>query len=101
VDSITTSGNKEDYVSMGMASAIKLKKVVANTANVLAIEACAAAQAIDFLSPLKTSPALQKAHAAIRKVSPRVDHDRVLARDFAELARLVLSGALLTATEAS
>jgi histidine ammonia-lyase len=101
VDSITTSGNKEDYVSMGMASAIKLKKVVANTANVLAIEACAAAQAIDFLSPLKTSPALQKAHAAIRKVSPRVDHDRVLARDFAELARLVLSGTLLTATEAS
>ena len=101
VDSITTSGNKEDYVSMGMAGAIKLKKVVANTANVLAIEACAAAQAIDFLSPLKTSPALQKAHAAIRKVSPRVDHDRVLARDFAELARLVLSGTLLTATEAS
>ncbi|HKE30325.1 MAG TPA: histidine ammonia-lyase, partial [Candidatus Angelobacter sp.] len=49
VDSITTSGNKEDYVSMGMAAAIKLKKVVANTSFVLAIEACAAAQALDFL----------------------------------------------------
>src|SRR5258708_30881366 len=86
VDSITTSGNKEDYVSMGMAAAIKLKKVVANTSNVLAIEACAAAQALDFLSPLKTSPPLQKAHAAIRKVSPAVTPDHVLRDYFARLA---------------
>src|SRR6202007_2192722 len=48
VDSITTSGNKEDYVSMGMTAAIKLKKIVENTRNVLAIEAMAAAQALDF-----------------------------------------------------
>ncbi len=95
VDSITTSGNKEDYVSMGMAAAIKLKKVVANTSNVLAIEACAAAQALDFLSPLKTSPPLQKAHAAIRKVSPAVTQDRVLAGDFARLAELVSAGPLI------
>jgi histidine ammonia-lyase len=95
VDSITTSGNKEDYVSMGMAAAIKLKKVVANTTNVLAIEACAAAQALDFLSPLKTSPPLQKAHAAIRKVSPAVTQDRVLAGDFARLAELVSAGPLI------
>ena len=89
VDSITTSGNKEDYVSMGMTAAIKLKKVVANTTNVLAIEACAAAQAIDFLAPLKTSPALQKVHAAIRKVSPKIEQDRVMAGDFAKLAELI------------
>ncbi len=95
VDSITTSGNKEDYVSMGMAAAIKLKKVVANTTNVLAIEACAAAQALDFLVPLKTSPPLQKAHAAIRKVSPAVTQDRVLAGDFARLAELVSAGPLI------
>ncbi len=95
VDSITTSGNKEDYVSMGMAAAIKLKKVVANTTNVLAIEACAAAQALDFLAPLKTSPPLQKAHAAIRKVSPAVTQDRVLAGDFARLAELVSAGPLI------
>src|SRR6185436_4342567 len=63
VDSITTSGNKEDYVSMGMGAAIKLKKVVANTRYVLAIEASAAAQALDFLAPLKTSAPLQAAHA--------------------------------------
>ena len=95
VDSITTSGNKEDYVSMGMAAAIKLKKVVANTTHVLAIEACAAAQAIDFLAPLKTSPLLQQAHAAIRKVSPMVEHDRVFAGDFARVADVIRSGALV------
>ena len=86
VDSITTSGNKEDYVSMGMTAAIKLKRVIANTTNVLAIEACAAAQALDFLLPLKSSQPLQQAHAAIRKVSPKIEHDRVFAEDFAKLA---------------
>ena len=95
VDSITTSGNKEDYVSMGMAAAIKLKRVIANTTNVLAIEACAAAQALDFLSPLKSSQPLQKAHAAIRKVSPKIEHDRVFAEDFAKLAELIRAGALI------
>jgi histidine ammonia-lyase len=94
VDSITTSGNKEDYVSMGMTAAIKLKRVIANTTNVLAIEACAAAQALDFLSPLKTSLPLQRAHAAIRKVSPKIEHDRVFADDFAKLAELIRAGAL-------
>ena len=93
-DSITTSGNKEDYVSMGMAAAIKLKKVVANTTNILAIEACAAAQAIDFLAPLKTSPALVKVHAEIRKVSPKIEQDRVLAGDFAEVARIIAAGTI-------
>jgi len=95
VDSITTSGNKEDYVSMGMAAAIKLKKVVANTSFVLAIEACAAAQALDFLAPLRTSKPLQQAHARIRQVSPKIEQDRALADDFTRLAELVRSGALI------
>jgi histidine ammonia-lyase len=94
-DSITTSGNKEDYVSMGMTAAIKLKKIVANTVHILAIEACAAAQAIDFLAPLKTSPLLERAHAAIRKVSPKVEQDRALAPDFVKVAELVRSGGVL------
>ena len=98
VDSITTSGNKEDYVSMGMAAAIKLKRVIANATNVLAIEACAAAQALDFLLPLKSSQPLQKAHAAIRKVSPKIEHDRVFADDFAKLAELIRAGALAEIT---
>jgi histidine ammonia-lyase len=100
VDSITTSGNKEDYVSMGMAAAIKLKRVVANTTHVLAIEACAAAQALDFLLPLKSSQPLQKAHAAIRKVSPKIEKDRVFAEDFARVAELIRAGGAALATKA-
>ena len=68
MDSITTSGNKEDYVSMGMTAALKLKRIVENTRNAMAIEAMAAAQALDFLAPLKTSKRGQAAHAAIRSV---------------------------------
>ena len=94
VDSIVTSGNKEDYVSMGMTAAIKLKKIVANTRFVLAIEACAAAQALDFLAPLKTGKRGQAAYAAIRKVSARVEEDRVLAGDFAKVADVIESGAI-------
>jgi histidine ammonia-lyase len=92
VDSITTSGNKEDYVSMGMTAAIKLKRIVENTRNVLAIEAMAVAQAIDFLAPLKTSKRGQAAHAAIRSVCPTMEKDRVMYKDFAQLAELVASG---------
>jgi histidine ammonia-lyase len=94
VDSITTSGNKEDYVSMGMNAALKLERIVANTTSVLAIEAAAAAQAVEFLAPLKTSSRLQRVHAAIRAVSPNVTHDRVLAEDFAKLARVISEGKL-------
>ena len=86
VDSITTSGNKEDYVSMGMTAALKLKRVVKNTRNVLAIEAMAATQAVEFLAPLKTSKRLQAAQAAIREVSPAMENDRVMYGDFARIA---------------
>ena len=89
VDSITTSGNKEDYVSMGMTASLKLKRIVENARNVLAIEAMAAAQALDFLAPLKTSKRLQFAHAAIRSVCPTMTKDRVMYRDFARIAELI------------
>ena len=92
VDSITTSGNKEDFVSMGMTAANKVKRIVENTRNVLAIEAMAVAQAIDFLAPLKTSKRGQAAHAAIRAVCPTVDKDRVMYKDFARIAQLIASG---------
>ena len=94
VDSITTSGNKEDFVSMGMTAANKLKKIVENTRNTLAIEAMAAAQAIDFLAPLKTSKPLQQAHAAIRSVCRTMEKDRVMYQDFARIAELIGSGRL-------
>jgi histidine ammonia-lyase len=92
VDSITTSGNKEDYVSMGMTAAVKLKRVVDNTRNVLAIEAMAAAQALDFVAPLKTGKRGQKAHHAIRSVCPAMDKDRVMYGDFARTAELIANG---------
>ena len=92
VDSITTSGNKEDFVSMGMTAANKLKRVVENTRNTLAIEAMAAAQAIDFLAPLKPSKPLQLAHAEIRAVCATMQQDRAMYRDFARLAELIASG---------
>jgi histidine ammonia-lyase len=96
VDSITTSGNKEDFVSMGMTAANKLKRVVENTRNVLAIEAMAAAQALDFYlhaeKSLKTSKRGQAAHAAIRSVCATMEKDRVMYQDFARLAELIASG---------
>jgi histidine ammonia-lyase len=89
VDSITTSGNKEDYVSMGMIAAIKLRRVVENTRNVLAIEAMAAAQALDFIAPLETGPRGKKAHAAIRAVSPKMEKDRIMYKDFVKIAQII------------
>ncbi len=94
VDSITTSGNKEDFVSMGMTAANKLQRILANTRNVLAIEALAVAQAIDFLAPLKASKRGQAAHAAIRSVSPPLVEDRVLSHDFARVSSLIAGGTL-------
>ncbi len=97
VDSITTSGNKEDYVSMGMTASLKLKRIVANVNNVLAIEAMAAAQALDFLAPLKPGKRGQAAHAAIRSVCPTMDKDRVMYQDFARIAELIASGKVAAA----
>jgi histidine ammonia-lyase len=92
VDSITTSGNKEDYVSMGMTASLKLKRIVENTRNVMAIEAMAAAQALDFLAPLKTSKRGQAAQAAIRAVCPTMERDRVMYQDFVRIAEVIASG---------
>jgi histidine ammonia-lyase len=97
VDSITTSGNKEDYVSMGMTAATKLKRIVENTRNVLAIEAMAVAQALDFLAPLKTSKRGQAVHAAIRSVCPTMEKDRVMYADFGRVAALIAAGKMAAA----
>jgi histidine ammonia-lyase len=93
-DSITTSGNKEDFVSMGMTAANKLLRVIDNTRNVLALEALAVAQALDFRAPMKTGKRGQAAHAAIRAVSPSVTTDRILTDDFRRVAALIGSGKL-------
>jgi histidine ammonia-lyase len=94
VDSITTSGNKEDYVSMGMTAALKLKRVIQNVRHVLAIEALAAAQAVDLLAPLKPGKRAQQALREIRAVSPLLTDDRSLAPDIAKVADAIRDGKL-------
>jgi histidine ammonia-lyase len=95
--SIPTSGNQEDFVSMGMASALKLQRVARNTRHVLAIEALAAACALDFLAPLRTSPVLEEIRGRLRAVSPPLQGDRPLHHDIAAIADLIASGALQVA----
>ncbi|HUB79670.1 MAG TPA: histidine ammonia-lyase [Bryobacteraceae bacterium] len=92
--SITTSGNKEDFVSMGMTSAVKLQRVVRNTRAVLAIETLAAARALDLLAPLKSSPRIEHLRRRIRSVSPPLEGDRPYHRDIAALETLIAEGAL-------
>ena len=77
---------------MGMTAALKLKRVVDNTRNVLAIEAMAVAQALDFLAPLKSSKRGQSAHAAIRSVCPTMEKDRVMYHDLARISDLLATG---------
>ena len=76
VDTIPTSGNKEDHVSMSMTAALKAERAVALATDVLAIELLCAARAIDLLAPLTTSAALARVHRAVRAVVPAHDGDR-------------------------
>jgi histidine ammonia-lyase len=82
---------------MGMTGALKLKRVVANTRNVLAIEALAAAQALDILAPLKPSKRAQQALKAIRDVAKMMEHDRSLAPDMARVAQVISRGEIAKA----
>ena len=92
--SIPTDGGKEDHVSMGMTGAIKLRQIVEHLERVLAIELMCAAQALEFRRPLRSSPRIERAHEAVRKVVPRLDRDRVLAPDIAAMAEAIRRGEL-------
>jgi len=89
VDSIPTSADKEDHVSMGMWAAIKCRRVAANALRVLAIELLAAAQGIDLLRPLATSEPLERLHALVRARVPRWTEDREMGRDLAAAEALL------------
>ena len=93
VDSLPTSANQEDHVSMATYAARRLGDMAANSAGIVAIELLAAAQGIDFRAPLKTSPRLQQAHALVRSRVDFYDHDRYFAPDITETQALVESGA--------
>jgi len=100
VDSLPTSANQEDHVSMATFAARRLTPMLKNTAHIVAIELLAAAQGIEFLRPLQTSPALEGVLRLVRSVSPAMMSDRSLARDIEAMHHLVASGDIGRATEA-
>jgi histidine ammonia-lyase len=93
VDTIPTSANQEDHVSMATFAGRKAGDIATNAANVVAIELLAAAQGVDFHAPLKTSPALQSVHRKVRGVSAHLDQDRSLAGDIERVRGLIEAGA--------
>jgi histidine ammonia-lyase len=93
VDSLPTSANQEDHVSMATFAARRLSDMADNTAAIVAIELLAAAQGIDFRRPRKSSKRLEEAHALIRQVAPHLDGDRYLALDIEAATPLVRGGA--------
>jgi len=99
VDSVPTSAGKEDHVSMGVHAARKAAEIVANVETVLAIELLAAAQALDFLAPLKGGRGVVAAHRAVRKKVARLRRDRAMAPDIEKARALIESGALLMEVE--
>jgi histidine ammonia-lyase len=94
VDTIPTSGNKEDHVSMSMSAALKADRAVALTRDVLAVEILCACQAIDLLAPLTTSPRLQRVHARVRSIVPRLAGDRPPAPDIEAITKMIDDGSL-------
>ncbi|MBL8511256.1 MAG: histidine ammonia-lyase, partial [Betaproteobacteria bacterium] len=92
VDSLPTSANQEDHVSMATFAARRLTDMAENTAGIVAIELLTAVQGIDLRAPLQTSPPLQAAHALVRGQVPFYDHDRLLAPDIEAAQKLVTAG---------
>jgi histidine ammonia-lyase len=92
VDNITTSGGKEDHVSMGMTSALKLRKIVGLAENLLAIELLAAGEALEHRRPLKAGLGVERAFTVLRKIAPPLTQDRSLASDIARVAEAIQHG---------
>ncbi len=99
VDSIPTSANKEDHVSMGTISARKARKVVENTENVVAIELLCAAQAMDLFTNLKPGEGSLAAYRTIRDSVSHLDEDRILSTDIEAVSGLIREGRLVQAVE--
>jgi histidine ammonia-lyase len=94
VDSLPTSANQEDHVSMATFAARRLGGIAENITNIVAIELLSAAQGLDFQRPPQSSPPVEDAHALIRRHVSHLDEDRVMAPDIAAIAALVRDGAL-------
>ena len=100
VDSIPTSANKEDHVSMSASAARKCRETVENARSVIAIELLCGAQALDLFTNLKPGAGTLAAYRVIRDAVPHLDNDRILSCDIDSIVKLMKSGALLKAVEA-
>src|SRR5438270_10227291 len=92
IDNITTSGGKEDHVSMGMTSALKLRSIIDLAENLLAIELLAAAEGLEHRRPLKSGVGVERAFAIVRKFAQPLTRDRSLANDIARVAEAIRRG---------
>lgn len=93
VDNVPTSGAKEDHVSMGMTAAVKLRNIVFNAEQVLAIELLSAAEGLEYRAPLRSSEPIERAHELIRSFVPRLTEDRPLSYDIQRISAAIRSGA--------
>ena len=101
VDSIPSSANREDHVSMGTHAAVKARAVLENVETVLGVELLCACQGIEFRRPHRSSPALEAVQAVLRARVPKLERDRVLYLDMRAAAELVRDGMLVAAAEAT
>jgi histidine ammonia-lyase len=101
VDSIPTSANKEDHVSMGTIAARQCREIIKNTENVIAIELLCGAQALDLFTNLKPGEGTLKAYQVIRKAIAPLEKDRILANDIKAMKDLIRNRKILTAVEKS
>jgi histidine ammonia-lyase len=101
VDSIPTSTDKEDHVSMGVTSGRKLHEVISNVQHGLAIELLCNTQGIEFLRPMKTSPALEKIITLVRKHVQPIEDDRIFHKDIENLTRLIQTDEMLLEVEST
>jgi histidine ammonia-lyase len=92
IDNLPTSGGKEDHVSMGMTSALKLRSIVDLAENLLAIELLASAEALEHRRPLKAGIGVERAFAVLRKIAPPLTQDRSLSGDIARVAAAIRKG---------
>lgn len=99
VDSIPTSAEKEDHVSMGTIAARKFAQILRNAENVVAMELLSASQSLDLIAPLKPSAAVKAAHEYIRKTVPFAKEDRIFSKDVEAIKSMMTSNELLSVVQ--
>ncbi|TXT53975.1 MAG: Histidine ammonia-lyase [Candidatus Thorarchaeota archaeon] len=99
VDSIPTSADQEDHVSMGTIASRKASQILENVRNVIAIEYLCAAQGLNLLQPLQPSTALKSAHEMIRSIVPPLEEDRIISKDIHKIREIMDSGQIIEKVE--